>query len=206
MIKLVPIILLMCFCSATGQLLPGGQVEDFEKKKDKDGRSAAFMSISLRSSEIAKAWPLDLGGNIEFINNSNIALGIAMYTKVTTDVKLDSPSFPGDSPFLMYSYGGFSIGYYVPVNDYLHLNISTLFGLGILSYNYSASVVAANIVDRDWFYMAEPGASLGIKIYGRYYLNLNAAFRLSADADFYNITNSELAGPVLGGGVRIRLY
>lgn len=207
MIKIVPLIIFLFVCSAYGQLLPGGQLEDYEKKKNEDNRSSAFISINLRSTEISDERPLELGGNIKFINKNNITYGFAMYTKVGTNVKLKISNDPiGKSPFLMYWYSGFDIGYFVFINDYLHLNFSSMFGMGTLSYNFSATVVTINIVDRDWFYMAEPGASLGIKIYGRYYLNLNAAFRLSADADFYNITNSELNGAVFGGGIRIYLY
>ncbi len=206
MMKLVPIIMFLCFYSASGQLLPGGQLEDYEAKKSADGHSSAFISLMIRSTKIGDGNPLELGGNIKFINKNNISLGFTFFTKVSTDVTLSFPNSPDRKPFLTYSYGGFDIGYFVKINDYLNLNFSTMFGTGTLSYNYSASVLTLNIVDTDWFYMAEPRASLGIKIYGRYYLELSAAFRLTADAEFYNINNGELSGPVFGGGVRINLY
>lgn len=171
---------------------------------------AGFGGPEVRYTRIADQDGLMLGARGGIIVNRSLVLSGAAYGMVT---EIDGPLGPSGPLQLLvptdirFGYGGFQLEYIVKPDSVVHVSLSALVGGGATQYVLDGSVFRDDekIGEADGFFVFEPGANVEVNVTRGLHITGGASYRVVNGVERPNLSNSDLSGFSVTGGVKFIL-
>ncbi len=154
-------------------------------------RVGAFLSPTIKFSEINDQAAVLIGGSAGFILNRNFVIGGAGYGLVN-EVEGNMP----ERRLLQFGYGGLLLGYINRSRKLVHLSLHSLIGGGGLCWRTRYY--------NDWYdalFVIEPGVDVMVNVTKSFRIGLGGSYRFVYGEDYARLVagvgNEEIRGPAL---------
>lgn len=168
------------------------------------------LSLNVKGTEVYDETVVLVGGELVFTISHTINLGVAGYG-MASRVDYDEPNtfFPTFYPLnLEMGYGGFFIEPVFFDQNLVHFTVPLLIGGGWagisrrdnfgngFDYDY-------NILDDTGFFVLEPGVNMELNISRYVKFTLGGTYRMITGSDLTGVSDSDLSGFSISGGLRV---
>lgn len=156
-----------------------------------------FGAMHLRAGEVMGERSLFMGGEVAWVPNHRLMLGVGVAALVSDNVRVDSaPGAEVGSAPLRMGYAGVLVGYRITPEALIHPTTSLLIGAGGLSADLGGA-------EDDAFFVAEPAVGLELNVAPFLRLGVGASYRWVAGVDLGELRDRDVSG--LTGEFSLRL-
>jgi hypothetical protein len=167
------------------------------------GPSGGYLGFNMKMTEIAGEEALFVGGEVAFVANRAINIGVAGYGMVN-EYKLNELSPDLDLLYLEMGYGGLHLEPVIHSEGVLHVTLPVLLGAGGIAQSerplWLEEDGEVNIVwerdyfESDYFFVAEPGLNLELNVFKFMRVAAGASYRFTTDIDLGSMDKDALNG------------
>ncbi|MCK4641471.1 MAG: hypothetical protein KAU06_09035 [Candidatus Marinimicrobia bacterium] len=180
----------------------------FQKGAVLGGYGGPAISIGKLNGEYA----VFTGGSGAFVLNHRFIIGGAGYGLVNR-IDISPEGIPGDSSrYLNMGYGGLELGYIIAPSQLVHIQVSSLFGVGGLGTHNNVDIWDEDYDEDDFdvyhdvFFVLQPTVSLELNVAKFCRLNVGATYRYALGFDYKGLKTGDLDGLELKMALNFGLF
>jgi len=177
------------------QLLPGGKLEDNEKRiKVKDPNAPKFaVALGTKVSQMRNDFGIELGFDLGVYFNRNVKLTLDSYSLLSNDVYVIDGS---NYAHLRLTYVNITPTIYLDIIDGIYPFGSLSAGLAYASYGINKGIDLAANLNGKWFMLGEAFVGVEFPVSGSISLALSAGWRLAGGPEIGDFKGRDLSNPV----------
>ena len=144
-----------------------------------------YIDLSSKAATLNGGWGLFGGMKAGYNINNNISIGLAGYGLIPDKLGGSYVNQNGQDE-LHFGYGGAEVSYKYNLSERFYLSGNLLIGAGRADYE--------ELGGYDYFFITEPGASVGYRITNWFGLGLSAGYRFAAGVNYADFSDASFSG------------
>ncbi|MCX6147845.1 MAG: hypothetical protein NTW25_11460 [Candidatus Kapabacteria bacterium] len=189
------IFFILTFIPLKAQLLPGGEKDNYELKKDNSGNiNALYGALEVKGALLDNDLTYELGTKAGLLF-SNSSIGFVAFTRISKTVEKNTDPNNRPQSFFNFKYYGLYYDYISSKKSKTFFNAGLSGSLGYTSYEKSISQIDNYSTIKDYYLILEPNVSYNIKVWNNNYIGLGLGYRKAIGLWSANQTNY-FSGPI----------
>jgi hypothetical protein len=167
------------------------------------------LSLNVRANQVYDEATLLLGGELVFTLDHSLNIGVAGYGMPSrVDYRSSDAVFPQNYNVEL-GYGGLLVEPVFFDQEVVHFTVPVLIGAGWSGLTENSffggygGYYDWRLIDETIFFVFEPGLNMEVNLARNVKFTLGATYRLVEGSDLREVTDSDLSGFTLGGGIRV---
>jgi hypothetical protein len=191
------VLMLLPAVNSYSQILPGGNYDIFERKKQDTAVSfKAYTMIELRIPKLFDEYGYEAGIGVG-LDYKHYAIGLNVGTLLSNNIKDDSLGR------MRQDLGGLEIIGKLKLNEFISLQAKNIIGFGYARFVGNSNLISYNMRIGDWFFFTEPGIGAFALIANKYQVYGNVSYRIAPSFTGDYFTMKDLSGEVFSVGIKI---